>query len=461
MPDLFTLPVIGIDLGASYTKMSYRPDWKHGRDYSEVRRYVAPSKLILVDESPLIPSLVIFTKRNGWIFGNDAAEHTPTAGDQVFQNWKSVIFSKGTPREVDGALDAAGRFFQWLKAKLDALGIPVEKSRIKVCLPAFDNIAEPSEILANKMYRNGWQNVSVSRIQEPRANTVGIFTEGRNNLWRRYPEKDPNPVFSEIFPSNSPILNHFRNAVMIGANPTLKIGVVDIGSFTTDISLVEIDTRGDGDCINQGVQKSFDLGVIKGYEQPLFKKLADEHDFSPSQLSFKQRENIKVSIAAGKEIRIRLPRGVEVFGTSADIHLSKSVSTTLADQVFKVLTGMVEKSPVRIVLFTGGGSAIKDVRAMLEVKCSELGIYPYEPHGERNGESRANTQIVTWQSTSEDLQRIATAVGSTSVLLDLPISERIPEVSLVTQRSNYTVCSCHGGNSLCMRCGGIGHYRTR
>jgi hypothetical protein len=461
MPDLFTQPVIGIDLGASYTKISFRTDWSNGHQNGEARRFVYPSKLIILDGDPLIPSLVIFTKKKGWIFGKEAADYVPRRDDQVFQNWKSVIFSKGSPRQVAGANDAAGSFFKWLKGKLDELQIPVEKCRIKICLPAFDDISEPAEILADKMYRNGWQNVSVSKIQEPRANTVGIFTEGRNNLWRRYPQEDPNPVFQEIYPGDSPILRHFYNSVMIGTNPTLTIGVVDLGSFTTDISLVTVDTRGDGDCIDQGIQKSYDLGVIKGYEKPLFEKLANNRDFAPEDLSFSQCESIKSAIAAGKELRLPLPSGrTEIFGTQEDIRISNSVAEKLADEVFQTLTAMINNSPVAIALFTGGGIAIEEVRKRLHSKCQAVGIYPYEPRGESDNVEVNTAEVVTRQSKNKDLQRIATAIGSTSVLLDLPVSERIPDVPNSPQAANFTVCSCHGGNKLCMRCGGLGHYKT-
>ena len=140
MPDVFDQPVIGIDLGASYTKISFRADWANGSQKGDARRYQYASKIISVDGGPLIPSLVIFTKRNGWICGREAAEYVPTKEDQVYRNWKSVVFSKGSPREVDGALDAAGSFFKWLKERLDAIGLPVDRSRVKICLPAFEDI---------------------------------------------------------------------------------------------------------------------------------------------------------------------------------------------------------------------------------------------------------------------------------------------------------------------------------
>lgn len=463
MNDLFSQPVIGIDLGASYTKISYRAPWSEGHEPRELRRYVYPSHLVPIDGDILVPSLVIFTKKRGWICGKEAADYIPTSQDQVFQNWKSVLFSKKSPRQVEGALDAASSFFSWLKLKLDQQhqGISVEQSRVKVCLPAFDDIIEPAEILANKMYRNGWQNVSVSRLQEPRANTLGIFSEGRNNLWRQFPHDDPNPVFLEIYESASPVLKHFYDSVMIGTSPILKIAVVDIGSFTTDISLLEFDSRSGGDCINQGIQKSFEIGVINGYEKPLFNKLAESRNMQFQTLSFNSIERIKSSISAEREIILPLPQGRVLIGTSGDIQGSRDICAKLAQAIFQALISEAGNSSIKIVLFTGGGLAIKELKKHLEERCRANHIIPYDHFGHPEEPSINSKKIVTWQSSSENLRRIATAIGSTSVLLDLPVKERIPDNPSVSIQSSYSICSCNGGNKECMRCGGTGHYRIR
>lgn len=460
MTDLFSHPVIGIDLGASFTKISHRVSWDEGHEVGEKRRFASPSHLVLIDEDVLIPSLVIFTKKRGWICGKEAADYTPTSQDQVFQNWKSVIFSKKSPREVEGALDAAGSFFSWLRLKLNHQRIPVEQCRVKVCLPAFNDITEPAEILANKMYRNGWQNVSISRLQEPRANTVGIFSEGRNNLWRRYPQSDPNEVFPEIYRSGSPVFRHFYNAVMIGTDPVLKIAVVDIGSFTTDISLLEFNSRSDGDCITQGIQKSFEIGVINGYEKPLLEQLAKDRNIQYESLSFNNIERIKASISSERETIISSPGGKFAVGTSHDITCSKIICSNLAQAIFQTLISEIGKNAVKIVLFTGGGWAIYELRNQLEAMCRTQKMDPYEPAGDPDIFIQKNQNIITWQSSRENLRRIATAIGSTSVLFDLPVTERIPEIESVTRRARYTICSCNGGNKDCMRCGGAGHYKT-
>ena len=59
MREPFDAPVLGIDLGASFTKVSYRPGWTAGRTYD------APCRLLMIDGSALIPSLVIHTRTRG------------------------------------------------------------------------------------------------------------------------------------------------------------------------------------------------------------------------------------------------------------------------------------------------------------------------------------------------------------------------------------------------------------
>ena len=171
MPDFFSAPVLGIDLGASFTKVSYRPGWTEGNRYDE------PCRLVMIENRPLVPSLVIHKKgaRKSWLCGQAAAGYRPLADDQVFTNWKADLFSNELTLRVGGSLKAAGEFFRWLHEKISDVGIDVAACRVKVCLPAFADIERPASILGQEMELAGWQNVTVSRVSEPRANTVGVF----------------------------------------------------------------------------------------------------------------------------------------------------------------------------------------------------------------------------------------------------------------------------------------------
>jgi len=129
-------PVIGIDLGASHTNVSFRQGWVSGQGYDK------PSQLVRVDGGALIPSLVILTKRGG-LCGHEAAEYTPLPEDRVYQNWKACIFSESRSEDLEAAMDAAGRFFEWLRGKLETAGLPITKSRAKSAFPLLRALKSP------------------------------------------------------------------------------------------------------------------------------------------------------------------------------------------------------------------------------------------------------------------------------------------------------------------------------
>ena len=80
-------PTLSIDLGASYTKVAYRPACLP----STAGTVLAEAKVLMVDNSPLIPSLAIRTRdaAQPWIFGRRAAAINPNHEMQVFPNWKA------------------------------------------------------------------------------------------------------------------------------------------------------------------------------------------------------------------------------------------------------------------------------------------------------------------------------------------------------------------------------------
>ncbi len=455
MSDLFSAPTLGIDLGASFTKVSYRPGWKDGK------RYEVPSRLLIIEGSPLIPSLAIFNgKRGNWMLGKAAAELTPGSDDQVFENWKAAIFSKELNVSVDGALDAAGQFFEWLKSKIEDCDVPVKECRVNICLPAFEDINVPAEILARRMSRYGWSDVSMTRITEPRANTLGVFGEGRNVLYRRYPHIEPNPIFRDIFSTGGPFFDHLYRHTMVGGDRLVSLALVDIGSFTTDISIVAIDAQGDGDCVNSLLQRSFALGLIKCFEIPMMAELGRRYRFKPSDLSLLDRERIKAALAlAGQHSFATFDGTTVTVGQKADHDLAMKLAKDFASDVLKTLLSVKESASIGLALFTGGGMAAKVVRDAINAVLDGSGIRAYPVVGYDSVGDEANFNLRRWPDSGEPLVRIATALGASGVLLDFPASNRplgARQESAVV--SPYVVCLCRGGNKGCMRCNGAGQY---
>ena len=217
-----------------------------GPQYSEI------SKMMVIEGSPLVPSIVIYSDLHGkWLFGQEAAEYRPTLEDRVFSNWKAALYSQRLDHKVDGAMDAASRFFEWLGQQLRLTRIPVKESKIKICLPAFDGAAEPGRMLVERMKRCGWAGLEHSTIEEPRANTIGMFGQGRNAAHVPDATGEVYPNYMGNFPMGGFVLTHLRNHALTGGARFVSYVIIDVGSFTADVSLAVLDADRDGDCYNR------------------------------------------------------------------------------------------------------------------------------------------------------------------------------------------------------------------
>ncbi len=488
MHDDFSSPVLGIDLGASFTKVAYRSGWQSSNDFEE------PCRLVLIEGQSLIPSLVIkrMDETEPWLFGQTAAIYRPTEGDRVFANWKADLFRSDLTAKVTGSLKAAGEFFRWLLPRIIDCGIDVRQTRVKLCLPAFPNIDEPTSILGQELELAGWNNVSFSRIEEPRANVVGVFSEGRNRL-HRSANGDINPVFMWMYPLGSPLLEHLRSFVLIGGQQRMDIGIIDIGSFTTDVSIVEFDAHAEGDYIRATHQTSHDLGIIRAFEEPLLNFLSERHNFESANLTFDEREDLKRRFANSEVFAFTVDRHRVIrLGDPKDQEITAKIANDFASQIVTLFKSTPRSHSVKYLVLTGGGSEAKLIReavitlfARAQVICMEVeGIEPTESTSEprtisgrpyfkdtdgiwKVGGGPKPTETTTingplrcWTDTDSSLARLATALGAGSVILDLvgkPSGEMLP----TRIEPPWVQCSCQGGNKNCIRCGGQGMYLRR
>jgi hypothetical protein len=67
-------PSLAIDLGAAYTKISYRPRIQPGQPFN------AESTQLILDDTALIPSIVLCDPAGTWHFGSTAAGLKPAVG---------------------------------------------------------------------------------------------------------------------------------------------------------------------------------------------------------------------------------------------------------------------------------------------------------------------------------------------------------------------------------------------
>ena len=169
---------LSIDLGASYTKVSYRSKLPHGDGLQSE----ATAKILVLDGTPLIPSLAIYTGRTDkpWVFGHDAAVQPMTGGMTRFINWKSNFFREGNDEHSVEASIIAVHFFGWLRERLASSDANPENCETRVAIPAFPGKEKKAQMLAKCMELSGWKSIKILMATEPHANTIGIYTSGKN-----------------------------------------------------------------------------------------------------------------------------------------------------------------------------------------------------------------------------------------------------------------------------------------
>ncbi|GEM_PF-2188370 len=456
---------VSIDLGASYTKVSHR------RECLPVKKGVfeQDAKILMVDNSPLIPSLAIRTgdKRQPWVFGWKAANMNPV-GMEVFQNWKAKLFDPHDKKESLTAITVAGKFFEWLKARLDDVGINLKKCQTRIAMPAFEKFDEQAMLVARCLDLNGWDDPSlILKVTEPRANAIGLFSEGRNVIARNA-SGELLTNYGRMFGHQNVYIQAARGFVLHGTHENLvTVMVVDIGAFTTDIASLTFDTTDVYDGLNAIVEKSYPLGVINDLDKPLFAGLGQRHGFSWSELSFKDSELIKRSLyngtpyflltrLNGKDTQIEL-------GDSKDLQLIEKLAATFAAAILQKILEIVDKKKPERVFLTGGGSLIKPVASALKLALNRRRIPIQEV--QQDSISVGTDIFRPWKETGEGLQRLATALGGGNVILQesaTPIyhgqdvtKRRVP---IVLTPLGHTTCRCQGGNKDCCFCGGRGFH---
>jgi hypothetical protein len=445
-------PVLSIDFGASYTKIAHRTACKP----APRRPYDSRAKPIILDQSLLIPSLAIHTKktRSPWLFGRQAAELTPDSQMEVFQNWKAGLFLSQNNKDSAAAVIVAGQFFRWLKDKLEAAGVDVEKAHTRVAMPAFKTFDEKALLIARCMELAGWDSPRILKATEPHANVLGLFSEGRN-FATQAPQGEILLNYGKMFGMGSTYVRHARGSIFGTHGHLLTVAVVDIGAFTTDIASITFDFHGDdmGDGLRYLRQESHVLGVINDLDRPVFSALKSLHGINWSEVSFKETEIVKQSLYHGKPYSLLVKgRGTINLGDEKDQEAVKTQAVRFAERLWETVSDFVKPQKPTKVYLTGGGGLIPALAEPLAKHLSTKGIIvaPLTYSGD----------------TEQDLQRVATALGGASLILQAPglrnepedgLPRRLPKIPDPLPES-YATCTCQGGNKDCCYCGGRGFY---
>src|ERR1035437_558103 len=292
---------LSIDLGASYTKVSYRPKLPYG----DMQHKEAAAKILVLDGSPLIPSLAIYTGRTDrpWVFGREAALQPMAGGMSRFINWKSNFFREGNDEHSVEATIIAVHFFSWLRERLARLDTNPENCETRVAIPAFPGKEKKAQMLAKCMELSGWKSIKILMATEPHANTIGIYTTGKNVVSINQVNNEVSPHYGLMFGQNE-YIQAARNMIQFNSNPILKILIVDIGAFTTDFALLTFDTRAEDDGLQHIDQSSHALGVINQLDREVFGKLEARYGFDWSRIAFNEAEERKKKLYAGERVSI-------------------------------------------------------------------------------------------------------------------------------------------------------------
>ena len=466
---------VSIDLGASYTKVAYRP--------ACVPVGAAPCKadavLLMVGGSPLIPSLAIRTKRPGqpWVFGPEAANLKPGKDMEVFQNWKADLLRPENDKHSAAAVIVAEHFFGWLKKELAAAGIDLQKAQTRVAMPAFRTFDERAVLVARCMELNGWDSPLILKATEPHANTVGLFSKGRNVVGRTG-TGELSLNYGQIFGNQSVWIQIARGFTLYGTHGNLFTAMIlDVGAFTTDLAAVTFDVSGSENELSDGLrairQDSHALGVINDLDRPLFTELGSLHGFDWSELSFQEGEWAKRALYHGSPYAL-LPRpGVQVQlgGAGDDAIVARHVGG-FTDAIWSKVAKFMEGGVPAVVYLTGGGVLIPKIAGSLQERFAKtrVGVGVVDDGAELAGEERvllnANSTVRPWPNSGEGLHRVATALGGASVVLDASPAPDQAEAAQLTARAPLIIlehgglvpCRCQGGNKDCCFCGGRGFY---
>ncbi len=458
---------LSIDLGASYTKVAYRPSCVP----NGIGTATQESKVLMIDNSPLVPSLAIRTRNAAqqWVFGRDAAAMKPNAEMQVFQNWKADLFRPTNDQDSAAASIIAHRFFEWLRAKLQSLGIDIKKCQTRIAMPAFDTFDQNAFLVARCLDLSGWDDPTlILKVREPHANILGLLSLGKNVVMQGA-SGIPNPHYSKMFGLENPYIKAARGFTLYGSHGNLlTVMAVDIGAFTTDLALLTFDFTEPADGLRAIKQESQPLGIINQMDRPFLSELEKRYGFSWAGHSFFEREECKMSLYQGRPFPLQTfingtPTTLEL-GDEKDGAQMDAIADRFTSGVCERIQKMASETRPSHVFLTGGGNLVKPIADRLKAFLEREHIRVVHVDGAT--ETVGSDDQRPWNQTGENLQRLATTIGGASVILQEAAAPVQPERHglrqqppiVIEQPAGYRTCRCQGGNKDCCFCGGRGSY---
>ncbi len=482
-------PLVSIDFGNSNTKVGLRADW------GEESRLVRDASLQRFDPDQLdicVPTVAAVSADGQWHYGIQVprlghAEH-------VYRNWKPRFFSDergdvpqpvvkhetnrlpdpiweglratgnlqetDRPRieamilgeeaaselveENDGEIavrykEVAVGFFHWLRTFLTpiARSLNIEDlSRVptRITLPAFtdQSAAGAAAMLTEVLTEAGWLvDTKNAALHEPIANAIGVFTEGRNVVWR--PDElnwgnELHPNYQKMF-YESKILDQLRKRQASRFNRRMHwVMLVDVGGYTTDFAMMGFDLED----LNEPLQGTYQ-GRRRLARHSVALGLTDLDRAVMDSLDDSQREALNKLVQSPDHRRMevfrrdvyqrhggfRFASGVQIGGRNRRDELDQ-VLTEFGQRVRQATAEFLELENTQRVdelILTGGGCAVPAVRDAV------VDLLSGEPYHVKHAYVPAIAEEAS--SLPEGMTRLpphmvrgATALGGSSVFFD-------------------------------------------
>lgn len=400
-----------IDLGASFTKVAYRPA-------PDATTHLLTDGDLRDEHHFCIPSVAARSvERDAWVFGPDAVELRPGPRVEVFQNWKADLFASGedgvdfsmlddTSAEVRQlllqrvpslrALDIAQRYLRWLHDTQIPRMLGHERFReaeVQLCVPDFVLDSPLAHRLDRMLASIGFKNDGAYTLSEPKANLIGVLTEGRN------------PRTASGFPNLGAMFGDAEVPRQL-AQPDQAILIVDIGAFTTDLALASFAHHA-GDAFDDDPAMSTRLGV----------RLLDAWVLEGAPADARERV-VQGSADDAHTFRVTVhgdgprPARPEAYGLSAgqvDAAVGRFTGSIL--QAIDTFLAGEERAAVHAVVLTGGGANIRGVSNRLAQALAERGTTMLHAPTSTDAPGQVRKYAL-----GPELVRGASAVGGCSIL---------------------------------------------
>lgn len=433
---MFTGSRLSIDLGASYTKIAYRPELDRtahrvagigSRDeVFGVPTGVATFETQAEEQEMWVPSIVAHARETDrWFFGATAAELGQAQGVEPFVNWKRSLFLDPSSEKLRRV---CGQFLAWVLERARRQFDFPQDVRVRVAVPALHGHVEFAGAIRASVAKLG---LDLCFDSEPRCNAIGAFSQGRNGMWVPPPGRELVVSRGRTIGGrttggiNDAIFDAMRRRHSSSGSPQFRAVLIDFGAFTCDVARIDLDLETDHLPAVGGQFKSDQIGLVQEVDTPVFAFIEGQHDFDAGEMSFERQERMKERVYAGESYAF--PGGT-LMETDKDRAYVGKILDRYVQRAWELVEPLLDDGDEQIIV-TGGPIASPLIRQRLERLAATRGIALYVPgvietsHVVPSGidaESLKPDPLTrAFDGWRVRLDRLATALGGACCLMDV------------------------------------------